>query len=78
MEPIVVPVDDGGHAAHHLAILPRQEELRFGIGVERMLLAVEQFLYRDAQRRHPIRIVTVERERQFHKLLQRLLACLLP
>ena len=47
-------------AAHHPAILPRQKELRLGIGIKRMLLAVQQFFHRDPQRRHPIRIVTVD------------------
>ena len=60
VKPVVIPVDDGGDAAHHPAVLPRQKELRFGIGIKRMLLAVQQLLHRDPQRRHPIRIIAVD------------------
>jgi hypothetical protein len=70
MGAIVVPVDDGGHPAYHLATFPRQEELRFRVGVKRMLFAVQQLFDRDAQLWHPVRIVAVDRERQFHELMQ--------
>ena len=56
-----------------LPSLTREEELGLRVGVKRMLLAVQQLFDRDPQRRHPIRVVTVEREGQFHELVQRLL-----
>ena len=71
MKPIVVPVM---MAAHHPATLPCQKELRFGIGIKRMLLAVQQLFHRDSQLRHPIRIITVDFERKFHEFMERLLA----
>ena len=73
VEAVVVPVEDGRHAPHHAAVPQRQVKLGLGIGVERMLAAVEQFLNRDPQRRHPIGVVAVQCIRQFHELFQRLL-----
>jgi len=70
MEPVMVPVDDGGDAADHLARPPRQEELSLRVGVKRMLLAIQQLLDRDSQRRHPVGIISIEPEWKFHKLIQ--------
>ena len=59
MKPIVVPIEDSRHPAHRLAIAQGQEELRLGVGVERVLLAVEQFLHRYAQWGNPVRVPAI-------------------
>ena len=64
-------VDDGRHPSHYLAVSLGDEKLDVGVGVERMFGAVEQFLHRDAQGRHPMRDVAIQPVRQFHELLQR-------
>ena len=62
--------DQARYAAHDAIVLPGQKKLGFGIDVERMFLAVQKFLDRDPQRRHPMRIVAVERKRQLDELFQ--------
>ena len=73
MEPVVIPVHDGGDTADHLPVPARQKKLGIGVRIERMLFAIQQFLDRDPQLGHPIGVVAINCVRHFHEGVQRLL-----
>ena len=58
---------DGGDAAHVAAVAHSQEEFHVGVLVKGMLLRVKLVIRVQVERRHPLRTVSVEAMRKFHK-----------
>ena len=67
MHAVVFVVQDGGHAAHHLAVAPGQKGLHFGDFVEGMFLPTEQLLQVVAERGNPVGIVAIKLPRELHE-----------
>ena len=56
---IVRAILDGGDAPDRLSVAQREEELARGISIKRIALGVERIAHGDAQRRHPLRMLTM-------------------
>ena len=63
-------VDLGADPAHRLAVALGQEELGLGVLEAGVLLAVEELHPLEDQRRHPLRVLAVEPERDLDEALQ--------
>ena len=62
---VIFRIVAGGDPADHFASAAREKELSFAVFEKRMLLAIEEFLSLDQERRDPGRIVRVNFPRQF-------------